>query len=213
MGNDTDTRPKPTSRTNGKAKNGAAPLTFDHLLSAKKPVTRRVPINFDAEVVDEYNIAEAAYEAMTLTAETDLERQRTPEDRQREQQRQDAITTRRNRAESALLENQQIVVMQSPGRKRYEALVSEHPPTDEDIAEVKRMFGQEAEAPYHAETFGPALVSLCCIEPQMTPEQVQELFDEWNQQETTSLFAEALGVCTRSTVGTVGKGFGLTPGS
>lgn len=102
------------------------------------------------------------------------------------------------------------IVLQSIGRKRYEALMTEHPATKEQNAEAKKETGEEA--PYNVETFPIALISACALEPIMTEEQVQQVWDEWNSAEVMELFFAALEVTTARRHG-LGKESGVTSDS
>jgi hypothetical protein len=231
----------PSKRTNA-PKNGHAPLTFDHLQSKKKPITHRVPVHPDSELVDAYNQAAQAFESMRLTAEADLERARTRVLRDAnaekdEVARQEEIRQQYLAARKAFEDDTLYIIVRSCGRKRYDRIVAEHPPTDEDDAQFKELYGTDAKCPYHFDTFAPALVAACAIEPEMTYEQAMSLFEgeyerepdgtlklgpdnepveispPWNTQEVSTLFGECLAVCNLSHIGTVGKGYGLTASS
>lgn len=79
----------------------------------------------------------------------------------------------------------------SLGRKAYEALLAEHPgEEDEDDPSKNQM--------WNAETFPKALVQASLIEPKLTVEEVDTLWDEWNGNEVTALFYAALDVNTSS---------------
>lgn len=74
------------------------------------------------------------------------------------------------------------------GGKAYDRLVEEHPPTQKQ---------REQGAIYNVDTFAPALIARCCIDPVLSVEQAQELYDseEWSAGETGGLFIEALRIC------------------
>ena len=80
------------------------------------------------------------------------------------------------------------VRFRSIGSKAYSALVDAH------------QEGKERGLPFNPETFGPALVAASAVEPVLTPEQVTELWDEWNTGELLALFAAALDANTSSNV-------------
>lgn len=133
------------------------PLTFDHLISQKKPRKRNVTVSLSDESEETVDI-----------------------------------------------------VLQSIGRKRYEALMQEHPPTKAQNAEAQKETGEDA--PYNLETFPVALVAACAIEPKMTDEQVQQIWDDWNSAEVMELFFAALEVTTARRNG-LGKESGQTTDS
>jgi hypothetical protein len=208
-----------TSRTNAPKANGREPLTFDHLKSRKQPITHYVPVCLDNLAADRFHNAEAIFLEMQAASEADLARASLGNgDVAAEQARQDAIRAEYEDAKAAYEDATVQIVMRTIGRKAYERLVLEHPPTDEQKAQFKIDYGDEATAPYDAEAFAPALVAACCVEPKMTVEEVTVLFEgefddagneitpAWNMAEVMTLFGEALAVCNLSSVGAVGKG-------
>ena len=72
---------------------------------------------------------------------------------------------------------------------RYDELVSKHPPRPED---KKQGFF------YNPDSFGPALIAATCIEPEMSEEDVLEIWesDDWNRGERMVLLMAAIEVCT-----------------
>ncbi|MFB7288974.1 hypothetical protein [Actinacidiphila glaucinigra] len=67
------------------------------------------------------------------------------------------------------------------GDEAYSTLVAAHPSTDE-----RELFD--------AQSFTPALVSACCVEPAMTVDQAKALFEKINQGEIKKLFDAAWDV-------------------
>jgi hypothetical protein len=76
-------------------------------------------------------------------------------------------------------------VFQSIGRKRWSDLLAEHPPTEEDKA--RNTFVDN-----HLETFAPAALHACCVEPSLTKEQAQMLWDQFNLGQATKLFVACM---------------------
>lgn len=112
-------------------------------------------------------------------------------------------------AEEALEASTLRITLQSIGRKRYEELVSEHPPTEAQNKESEEATGQPA--PYNTDTFPPALIAASAVDPEMTVEQATELWDEWNTGELMELFFVAIEVNTQRRVG-LGKESGPVRG-
>lgn len=83
-----------------------------------------------------------------------------------------------------------VVTLRAIGSKAYDVLVGMHPPT----ADQKR-----EGATYNPDTFGPALISACALEPHMTPNEAKELWEseEWSRGEVMELFVAAVEVCSR----------------
>lgn len=76
------------------------------------------------------------------------------------------------------------------GSTEYDILVSKHPPTKEQKAD---------DANFNMDTFGPALISKVCIEPELTYEQVTDMWNapEWSRGDLMYLFTEAVEINNR----------------
>lgn len=188
-------------------KNGKKPATFDHLRK-KRPLEKDVPVCLDPGLLAQAD--EAQLKWITAIQEN------------KPQDEVDRLKAEFDSVMEAIDDNTVVMKFRSPGRKKYEDLLLEHPPTEEQQEQYKAMYGPEARAPYDSDTFGPALVALCCAEPKMTVEQVAILFDgeyddegsevspPWNGNEILTLFTTAMAVCNSSRVGEMGKDSGAT---
>lgn len=112
--------------------------------------------------------------------------------------------------------------MRSIGRLRFDALMREHPPTDEQNAEHQKEFNEPAG--YNVDTFSVALVASSMIASVLNPLQctdeewddlfnetvveVQRWADEWNPLEFVPLWTTALAANTASHTRQVGKAYG-----
>jgi hypothetical protein len=171
------------------------PPTFDRL-KKKAPLEQKVTVVVDAELFESYEQATSALERAKLLNEPteELEAAATAAE---EALRQDGVET---------------LVFRSIGRKAYDALVEEYPPTEEQITEYRADNPQRDGSPgkgkpaYNIETFAPALIAASCVEPEMTVEQVTELFDGWTSVEIQELWVAALAVNTQRRVVKLGKG-------
>ena len=77
--------------------------------------------------------------------------------------------------------------------KSYAQLRAEHPPRDEDHALVAESSGDaNGKAQFNADTFGPALVAACLIEPQVTEAEAAEMAADMNEAEWSALFNAAI---------------------
>lgn len=95
-------------------------------------------------------------------------------------------------------EDSVMIIMQSVGRRRYDQLIQAHPPTDAQMDDAEK---KKVDPPsYNIETFTPALLTETIVEPQMTSDQIQVLFDDWGTGEIMRLFFAALEVNTGSKV-------------
>lgn len=88
-----------------------------------------------------------------------------------------------------------------PGRKKFESLITAHPPTDERKKKWKEdgEFQRQGALQWNDETFVPALISLVYVEPEISFAEAEELCDEWGNGEVTKLFTAALQVCNEVT--------------
>lgn len=167
------------------------PMTFDHLRSMKKPRRKTITLYASDEALE-----------LVERRQNELKEVTSPEDRAKAQKNLET-------AERALKDSEITLVFQSIGRKRYEDLITEHPPTDKQNEESKAETGSDA--PYNVDTFPAALISASAVEPELTLEQAQELWDTWNQGEVLEIFYAALEVNTARRSG-LGKGFGVASG-
>lgn len=79
---------------------------------------------------------------------------------------------------------------QAIGSKAYDKLVSQHPPKNEQRAEG---------AAFNIDTFAPALIAACCVEPEMSREDAQGIWDseEWSRGDLMVLFRNAVELNNR----------------
>lgn len=177
----------------------ARPATYDHLRSQKKAITTKVVISLDNEVADQFSEAQAERERAQIRLRA------RPEDPD--------VVERHEKAEAeyqrlrALMEEESVeFVLRSLGRKKFEKILLAHAPSDE---QVKAARSKGLDPPnWNGDTFPVALVAACLVSPELTPEQVQELWDDdnWSGAETTELFMAALNVNTTRRQVNLGKG-------
>lgn len=94
-----------------------------------------------------------------------------------------------------LQETSQTFVFRSLGRSTLRELYAAHPATDGDHANVRASLDDEkAVAPYHEETFAPALVKAASADPVLSDEDIKAIFDgdTWNNTEVTLLYVTAM---------------------
>jgi len=171
------------------------PTTFDHLRSRKKATRRHVDLCLDSEVADAHQEA--------------LERVRGAESDTGSRKELTVAKKALDEADVALREASQRFVFQSISRRQYQDLVDEHPPTKDQVAE-----GEESGNPpdFDVEGFAPALIAACVVDPPMTPDEANELWNspEWSTAESMLLFITANGANSQSRVVDLGKGSGST---
>lgn len=190
------------------------PPTWDHLKSQKKPVTVEVPIAFDSEVADELNLAqdqfdekERLYRVASLKDETTMQ-MLTRLESEREDARAVLEEVKARAAEVTVT-----FKFRSLGRTAFEELLRDHPPSDTDKEKAKA----KGEDPpnFSFESFPIALVANSCIEPELSIDNVKEMWqsEDWNESELITLFNAAFMVNQTRRVVDLGKGFVKTRSS
>jgi hypothetical protein len=163
--------------------NGPQKLTFAAFQQRKKRREVTYPLVTDDDAVKAFQLADQA-----------LNRAKLMSDKRQIAQAQKTL----DEAESAVRESTLLMRLRAlprDGEHSYKVLMAEHPPTAEDNAEAaEESDDPKAKARWHAETFGPALVSACLIEPEVTVEQATEWASEWNDAEWNGLVWAAISV-------------------
>lgn len=79
---------------------------------------------------------------------------------------------------------------QSIGAREYDKLVSKHPPKPEQRVEG---------AQFDLDTFAPALIARCCVDPEMSEQEAKEIWDspDWSRGELMILFRHAVELNNR----------------
>lgn len=123
----------------------------------------------------------------------------------------DAVTAKAKKLAGELRDKGVAVrmVFESIGALNYEALIDEHPPTDEQRAAAEAAGGTAA---WNPDTFLDALVAASCVDPELTVDQVAVLrkSPNWNGTEFNQLVAAAILVNTGKARVDLGKDFGRT---
>lgn len=164
------------------------PLTYDHLKSRKKPRFGYVPLVLDQEVGDEYD-----------KVLKELKMQEAVQARRPSLETEESIEELKGRLEELEAELEAVTVVfkfRSIGGDRVDALIEEHPPT---AKQRKKAEGKEGGEPsWNPETFPQALVAACVVDPELSLEDVQDMWksDDWTSPELNLLFTTAMGVNT-----------------
>lgn len=175
------------------------PLTFEELVSRKKPATVTVPVALDPDLAGELEDARRARDLAAVKAEA---RPNDSDAQARLWETEEAYDRL-----MARMEEEGVVVhfvLRAIGRATYDALQDAHPPTQEQRNKAKRL-GLDASGAlaWNPETFPAALVAASLVEPKLSEAEMQALWadDNWNQAELSELFAAAVKVSgTRRTV-------------
>ncbi len=178
MGNDN------AEQAQGKADQGQAAKqqTMANIIKKKRGVTKKVPIQIDGEVAVKIQELRAQ---ITLAEQFDSKKNE-PETALKLKKELDELIERSHDTEVTF-------TFKSLGRIVYDELVElpEHQPSDEQKKEG---------ATFNPDTFPAALVAAACIDPEISPEEATEIFDdsEWNGAELQKLFFGALKVNTET---------------
>lgn len=178
------------------------PSALDHLRSKKKPATSRVTLCLDPEAADAWDAAQRA----------EQQAQATYDDEPGETTRATLTVAQRatQAAREAVEAASQEFRFQSIGRDRYEAMLDDHPATDETRA--KQTAGGQIATDYHPRTFPIALIAASLTMPALTDDEVAALWDDpnWTGNELSILWSHAMLVNGQSRVVDLKKGSGST---
>lgn len=181
------------------------PLTFDHLRSSKKPNIKVVSIVLDPDLADELSEAQERLGRAKILLEA------APKERGRYEEFEDAeaaLEKVRARAEEAGAIAE--IKVRGMGRHNYDRLQADHPPSEEQRKKHKRENPEQPPLEWNPDTFPVALIAACAVEPTMTVEQVQEIWDseDWNLAECMTLLMACIEVNQQRRVASLGKGSG-----
>lgn len=176
------------------------PPTFDHLMSSKKPNTRKLFLPLDSEIAERYDEVKNRRDVAKIRYEA----RKDPQTAEEFAQAQAAF----DQVEADLRENSVLFTFKAIGRKNYEKLVSKHPPTNKQKEEVEDAGGDPKLVFWNTDTFPPALIAASCVSPEMTPEQAKVLWEDdenWNSAELSEIFNAALMANTTRKVTDLGN--------
>lgn len=182
------------------------PQTLDHLRSQKQQRIkyRNVCMNPNLieaaeELVAEVRMAEILLGAAERMA--DLEPDNVPKALKALDDKKAELETAQKKVKDASVK----FVFQSIGRKRYDALITDHPMTEAQKTMATEM-GASTQL-FNIETFPFALMEQCLIEPALNPGELTEWMgdDTWNSSEIMDLFACAMEVNNGSSVVRMGN--------
>ncbi len=97
----------------------------------------------------------------------------------------DLLEKARRTKELSLSENGPTVLFQAISSKAYDDLIASNPPT----AKQKR-----DNAAWNPDTFAPALIAACSVEPEITPDTAEGIWtsDSWSRGELMDLFSSVV---------------------
>lgn len=172
--------------------------TIEDILSRKQPNRATVWIPLDNDLADAYREAETNFNAAQSFATV-------RGDDAVSQRKADEAADVLAEAKAAMRDASIKFVFQAVGRKRYEALVTEHPAPKDQQRKARELRQDVPE--FNEDTFPQALVAACLIDPMLSEEDVRKLWDSDNfsMAEQRNLFQTAIVVNQNWRVVDLGK--------
>lgn len=164
--------------------------SIDDLRVGKKPLTRKLTVYLDDEHHEAFREARAELDRATTLAKSNSDKYAD---------RLEAAEAELERLTELVKGSAREVHFKAIGRKRYDELIRqpEHRATDEQHEDfAKEMGNPKARAPFNGDTFPQALVAESMYRPDLSLEDVQEIFETWNSAEINELFGAAMEVNT-----------------
>lgn len=171
------------------------PLTYDMIKQGKKRPVRRVVIPLDDELAEKWQSAQGRVEFAKLRLSTGID---SNEVKKQVLQEQADAQKEMDSLKKDMEGNVAVFKIQGLGRRRYSDM-QEDPkfqPTPEQKRLARERHGTDQNITWNTDTFPPVLIHACLIEPKMTLEEVQEMWDsdEWTTAELLNLLQAAIDV-------------------
>jgi hypothetical protein len=149
-------------------------VDVDELISRYSLPTRTVSVLLDQDLALEHAEAVKAASAARVAADNSNDRAV----HQRADEALDRLLALEGRVEDASFD----VTFRALPRKTYMGKVKAYPPTKQQARD-----GLE----FDPEQFGPDLIASCAVEPALTREQAQTIWDTWDDAQVSKLFQAA----------------------
>ena len=159
--------------------------TMSSIIRDKQPNTKTVDIVLDSDLANEIQLKEQEKAQMQARRGRSLADGIGP------------LETELDALYERAVEAAVTFTFRDPGRKPFDDLVLQHPPTKDQKERVAELGGGILE--FNIDTFPPALMALTASDPKMTLGQAETIFDEWGSGDAETLFAAALLVCKEMT--------------
>ncbi|MFE7609249.1 hypothetical protein [Streptomyces celluloflavus] len=156
-----------------------SPRTLASVRSEIRRPTKTVELLLDGELVERVERLEHEHAEALRTDEESNAPDRAP-----------AIAVEIDALREQAEESRQTFTFQALPHRAYRRLLTEHPPTVEQIAQAKDN-GLEASA-FDPDTFAPVLVAATCTDPTGTPEEWAEMWGELSDGQVATLFTTSL---------------------
>jgi len=165
---------------------------FTEMLAEAKLPERTVEICLRADLVAEHEEAERDLEQAQKSTSTSLAGNGTG-----------ALVERIDALEAEMRDSSYTFVLRAVTRPRWRALIAGHPPRKDADGETNK---DDAQWGFNLETFYPAIVRACLVDPELTDEEFTELVDE---KLTDAQFSELVTVAFRLNAGSIDIPFSL----
>jgi hypothetical protein len=177
------------------------PQTYDHLKSRKKAVHKHVWIALDPELADEEADLKDKVNRLKVRQIARPDDPKVAQELASAQEELDQVTERLRDGNAVKF------VFRSIGRRRYDDLLAENGPSEEQKAEAKKI-DPNAELDFDPDKFPQELVAACIVEPELTKSEVADMFasEDWNAAELASLFETAFNANTTRRILDLGNG-------
>ena len=175
---------------------------FSEIRRKKKPVQRSVDIPLDSTVTSLLTEKEEEIERLNELVERERNRTRDQVGKSlaqggKTQEYLKQIEVLEAQLDQLWEDAQDVIAtftFQDIGRKAYDDLITDHPPTKEQIKEWEDE-GGEGKLGYNTVTFPPALMSVTSVSPKLTYDEAEEIYNEWGNFEVIRLFNAAQAAC------------------
>lgn len=149
-------------------------MDIEEILKRRSPPTVSIRLPLDQKLMDSFKHLEREAGKTQVAAERTNDR----EVHLRAQELNRQLESMREQIE----DSRATFVFQGIGRLEYNELLEQHPPRPED---------KEGGFEFNPETFGPAIIAACAVEPELTLEQVEHIWRDWTDAECVKLFNAA----------------------
>lgn len=181
------------SQSKGKKFRSDTP-TMGEILRLKKPNTRKCTILLDSSLNHQLDEIDREIELLQRKLQAGGSKSLADGTQKRLNELVEQYEKLEEEAEEFTVE----FTFQDIGRKGYDALVRDNPPSDEEKAEYKAA-GGEGILPYSFNNFPPKLISECSVSPKISLEEAEAMFEEWAEGDLELLFNTALLCCKEPT--------------
>jgi hypothetical protein len=178
---------------NTNTKKGRPVATYDHYKSAKKNPVRRVIIPLDDELAEQWQEVTGRLGLAQTRLDMGIDSNEIRAAVMRELAEWQA---KKDQMMKEMEGNVAIFKVKGLGRKKYDKFMSDpkYMPTEAQLKKAKERNGPNATLNWNADTFPVPFIHACLVEPEMTLEEVQDMWDsdEWTSAECLLILGSAL---------------------